>query len=139
MAKSINLDTAQRVDITCRRNDTFELNLTIKDNAGASSFTGSDKFKMQVRSADDEADTVVPKLSTTGTFGGTYFTAGVEGFLDVDTADYANGVVKIKGLAADMDVDSGLYVYDIQFTDVDAPKTSTLLYGTFKINEDVTI
>lgn len=138
MAKSINLDTAQRVDITCRKNDTFELNLTIKDGI-SSAFTGSDTFKMQVRSADDEADTVVPKLSTTGTFGGTFFTAGVEGFLDVDKADYANGVVKFKGLASDMDIDSGLYVYDIQFTDVDAAKTSTLLYGTFKINEDVTI
>jgi hypothetical protein len=138
MAKSINLDTAQRVDITCRRNDTFELNLTIKDGT-SSAFAGDDTFKMQVRSADDEADTVVPKLSTTGTFGGTFFTAGVDGFLAVDTADYANGVVKFKGLAADMDVDSGLYVYDIQFTDVSAPKTSTLLYGTFKINEDVTI
>ena len=33
MAQTINLDTSQRVDITCRKGDTFDLSLTLKDNA----------------------------------------------------------------------------------------------------------
>jgi hypothetical protein len=34
MASKVNLDISERLDITCRRGDTFELTLTLKDSTG---------------------------------------------------------------------------------------------------------
>ncbi len=34
MASSVNLDVAERLDITCRRGDTFSLTLTLNDSSG---------------------------------------------------------------------------------------------------------
>ena len=34
MANSINLDTAERLDITCRRGDSFALDLDVTDSSG---------------------------------------------------------------------------------------------------------
>ena len=58
MAKTINLDTSQRVDITCRKGDTFDLSLTLKDNAStpASVVADADTFKMEVRTTDEGGD-----------------------------------------------------------------------------------
>jgi hypothetical protein len=42
----------------------------------------------------------------------------------------------VEKAASDMDVTSGLYVYDIQQADT---TVKTYLYGVFKINEDITL
>ena len=34
MASKVNLDIAEKLDITCRRGDSFELSLTLKDSSG---------------------------------------------------------------------------------------------------------
>ena len=34
MASKVNLDISERLDITCRRGDTFSLTLTLKDSSG---------------------------------------------------------------------------------------------------------
>ena len=34
MANKVNLDVAEKLDITCRRGDTFSLTLTLKDSSG---------------------------------------------------------------------------------------------------------
>ena len=34
MAQKVNLDVAERLDITCRRGDSFSLSLTLKDSTG---------------------------------------------------------------------------------------------------------
>ena len=51
MAKKVNLDIAQDLNITCRRGDTFNLTVTLKDAAGIGLQlkTGKYKFIMQVR------------------------------------------------------------------------------------------
>ena len=53
MATSVNLDIASRVDITCRKGDTFTLELTFKDEDGVviDLSTGYD-WVMQVRESD---------------------------------------------------------------------------------------
>ena len=50
MALKANLDIAQRLDITCRKGDTFELIITIKDaNGTALDLSTYADFEMDVR------------------------------------------------------------------------------------------
>lgn len=141
MAQTVNLDVAKRVDIICRRNDTFELVLTIKDNTGVSSIATEDGFKMQVRTSDlDEGTALMNGLKVENSDGTSDTGSGTDGNI-VITTNPAEATATFKCIAGDMDLESGLYVYDIQHLDYDAtnPKTTTLIYGTFKIVEDVSI
>lgn len=125
MATSVNLDIASRVDITCRKGDTFTLELTFKDEDGnvIDLSTGYD-WVMQVRESD-----------TSSTF-------ALSGDSD-DDADNdfgfvsdANGVLKISSPASIMAaIDGGIYVYDLQ--SVQGSTIVTWMYGVFKVNEDV--
>lgn len=48
---SVNLDIAQRLDITCRKGDTFSLTLNITDSAGTAINLSAYTFEMEVRNA----------------------------------------------------------------------------------------
>ena len=157
MAQTINLDTSQRVHIICKRGDTFELQLTLKDSGnnsiislgedGTGGGTGpneDDSFKMEVRTADyedtaygtggDNNDGIILSTEDDGT-----------GPKQIDVVMDSNadttGTVKFFVDAATMaTVSSGIYVYDIEMTDVsESNKVTTLIYGTFKVNEDVSV
>lgn len=165
MAQTINLDTSQRVDITCRKGDTFELSLTLKDNAStpASVVNENDSFKMEVRASDDSNtaygttagdtnDNIILSTLDPKTDGGD-LTAGTKEItvkdssgVDLPHADggsaiVTDGIVKFAVTSAIMATrPAGLYVYDIEMTDASASnKVTTLIYGTFKINEDVSV
>jgi len=130
MSKVLNLDRSQRLDLICRKGDTFTLNLELKDESGVALDLNDQRnkyaFKMDVRLSDTDQLNVVdvtPKISA-------------------DTP----GLVTFSVDAVNMIMDSGLYVYDIQQTRTDpAPdpdvvlSVDTLIFGTFKVNEDVTI
>ena len=51
MASKINLDITDKLDITCRQGDTFELTLTLKDSSGVGLplLTNDYSFLMPVR------------------------------------------------------------------------------------------
>ena len=53
-ATQINLDTAQRVDIICRKGDTFSLRLTLttSDTPPVAAFQVADVFRLEVRETD---------------------------------------------------------------------------------------
>lgn len=127
---SVNLDIARRVDITCRKGDTFNLEFIVKDSNGTplvvttpSSYT----FNMQVRITDTTGDPAT--IRTTGDT--------TTGFNIIGTD---NGVVTVTSSASFMaTVESGLYVYDLQATKVDDSSVQTWFYGVFKINEDVAV
>ena len=135
MQNTINLDRSQRLDIVCRKGDTFLLNLELKDEDGVRiDLTGDPtnvySFVMQVR-LSDTSETVLLSPS-------------------VQIDNKVDGLVTFSIPASDMSVNAGLYVYDIQQTreDTSRPSSSegyqelsveTLIYGTFKINEDVTV
>jgi hypothetical protein len=121
MATTINLDTSQRVDIICKRGDTFSLRLTLTDSDGAASFAQTDTFLMQVRDADTNDATT--ELSTTPTTP------------DPTSQTYIDFTFSPSTMR---DIDSGLYVYDIE-QETSAGAVTTLIYGTFKVNEDVAI
>jgi len=124
MATTINLDTSQRVDIICKRGDTFDLRLTLTTSSGAAAFTVSDTFLMQVRDSD---------LNDSATAADITLAATVDS-VDPTTQTY----VDFQFSAAQMrGVPSGLYVYDIE--QEASGVVTTLIYGTFKVNEDVSI
>ena len=133
MDNTINLDRSQRLDIICRKGDTFTLNLELKDDNGrAIDLTGNPfdiySFLMEVRLSDTSSTVVLtptPNIAST-----------------------VDGLVTFSVPAAGMVVNAGLYVYDIQQTRTDTVSrpvntqelsVETLLFGTFKINEDVTV
>ncbi len=125
MATKVNLDIASRVDITCRKGDTFSLELTFKDEEGVviDLSTGYD-WVMQVRESD---------TSTT-------FALSGDSNDDVDNnfgfVGDANGVLTITSPASIMaTIDGGIYVYDLQ--SVQGSTIVTWMYGVFQVNEDV--
>jgi len=135
MSNIINLDRSQRLDIVCRKGDTFTLNLELKDDNGKQiDLTGDPtnvySFMMEVRLSDKSTTAVLTP--------------------NVTIATNVDGLVTLSVPAENMTISSGLYVYDIQQTRTDTSRPSspgqslvlsvdTLLYGTFKVNEDVTV
>ena len=116
MENVINLDRSQRLDIICRKGDTFILFET----------TNVYSFVMEVRLSDTSATALLTPTVT--------------------ISQESTGLVTFTVPAATMIVNSGLYVYDIQQTrtnssisDSEVLAVETLVYGTFKINEDVTV
>ena len=101
MDNTINLDRSQRLDIICRKGDTFTLNLELKDDDGnAIDLTGNPfdvySFLMEVRLSDTSSTVVLtptPNIAST-----------------------VDGLVTFSVPAAGMVVNAGLYVYDIQQT-----------------------
>ena len=121
---TLQLDQAQRVDIVCRRGDTFKMVLNVTSSTGAPvnvTPATSFNYKMEVR----ETDTATGTIIASGSF---VFSGTASGVLTV--------TVSSTVMAA---VDSGLYVYDLQTTRVSDSFVQTWIYGTFKINEDVTV
>lgn len=117
MATQINLDTSTRVDITCRRGDTFKLEFTFTDDNGDAIDLTSYTWKMDVKETDTSSSDIIADSSFT-------YSGNTDGELTV-TATAAT-------MAA---VSGGLYVYDLQSTNGGTVKT--WVYGIFKINEDV--
>lgn len=117
---AINLDTAARLDITCRKGDTFIMELDFGE------LINSTGWLMHVRETDrSEDEIIIPAADFTFT-----------------VSDNDDGVTNAKlkiVIPADtmVDISSGLYVYDLQNTRASVVKT--YLYGLFKVNEDVTV
>ena len=118
---AINLDTAARLDITCRKGDTFIMELDFGETVNTNGWLmhvretdtseGDDNIIIEV---DDESITIEDNAS------------GV-----------TNAKITITISSDDMSlIDSGLYVHDFQNTSSGVVKT--YLYGLFKVNEDVT-
>tara|TARA_R110000772_G_scaffold156728_2_gene267939 strand:+ start:181 stop:561 length:381 start_codon:yes stop_codon:yes gene_type:complete len=126
MATSVNLDISKRVDIVCRKGNTFNLELLIKDALGVVIDVSTPTvytFKMEVRETDTSAATIIDTSAAGFTITGTNL-----------------GVVEITTTAAIMAaINAGLFVYDFQATKASDSSVQTWLYGTFRVNEDVTV
>lgn len=119
MAK-VNLDTASRLDIICRKGDSFNLSINFNEELSATAAN----WNLKVAETDESA-TFALELNDTANFS---FTANAEGV--------TNAIMSITVPGATMaGVAAGTYVYDLEHdngTDV-----RTYLYGTFLVNEDV--
>lgn len=136
MANSINLDVSQRVDITCRKGDSFELDLDITDENGDVKDVTSYTFKMEVRHTDtsnaaySDADSTIILSTEDG--------VGDSKEITYEAGNRNNGNLKFLVSSANMrGVPAGLYVYDIEA--ITSTSNTTWLHGLFKINEDVSV
>ena len=110
------------MDITCRKGDTFQLILNVKDSAGSDiDFSLYTDIHLQVRPHDE--DTATPIIDM-----------GLSAW-DTATVGQVTGTHSATDMSA---VDAGTYVYDLEFTDANGI-VATWFYGIFKINDDVTI
>ena len=140
MATKANLDVAERLDITCRKGDTFELPLNFKDSDGNNIALLTDRYDvfMQVRSPKKTANTKGALVAGTLTKGdqakGADRSTNV-GFRFEDADD--NGNVTLRASADTMtNFIPGRYTYDLQYTANN--KTTTVLKGSFTVNDDIT-
>ena len=125
-ATKINLDTSSRVDVTCRKGDTFSLRLTVTKADGTAAFVNGDIFLLQVRDSD------TGDLVTNGsdTFAATVTASNTDVSNKYIDFTVAHTVMKT--------MPSGLYVYDVE-QKTTSSVVSTLIFGTLKVNEDVSI
>ena len=126
MAKKINLDTASRVDVICRKGDTFKLKLTITDSEGDVNFAENDVFLFEVRESD--TGSIVQNTSSED-FSDSHPATSGEVTAKAITLEVAASVMKT--------MPAGLYVYDVE--QKSGSTVTTLIYGTLKVNEDVSI
>ena len=140
MGTKANLDVAERLDITCRKGDTFELPLNFKDSDGNNIALLTDEydFFMQVRSPKKTANTrgalVAGTLSKGDQAKGADKSSNV-GFNFEDIDDSGN--VTVRASADTMaNFVAGRYTYDLQYTVNN--KTTTVLKGSFTVNDDIT-
>ena len=118
---AINLDTAARLDITCRKGDTFSLELDFEQAVPTKVWT------MHVRETDtSEGEDNLIILEDNITFAVSDNSSGVTNALL--TVTISDNVMA--------EVQSGTYVYDLQ--NVISSETKTYLFGLFKVNEDIT-
>ena len=115
----VQLDVAKRLDITCRKGDTFNLVINVTDSAGTAVDLSTYSFKMQVKETDTSSTNVISNddITITGTAAG------------VLTVNIPSTVMT--------SVSGGLYAYDLQTINVGV--TQTWLTGVLKVNEDVTV
>jgi hypothetical protein len=126
MATKINLDTSERVDITCRKGDTFSLRLNITNADDTVGFTAGDVFLMEVRNSDTGnpvANTSDPVVE---------FVITVTADSDDVTAKYIDLTLAATTMKT---MPSGLYAYDIE--QKSGAVVTTLIYGTVRVIEDV--
>lgn len=132
MASKVNLDLSEKLDITCRKGDTFSLTLTLKDSTGTALqlSTLGYEFLMQVRSRSKE------KGERSLVIGSTSRGRTAEEGVNFSFATDDSGNVTITASADIMrKVAPGRYVYDIQQI-VDSVST-TILKGGFSVNDDI--
>jgi hypothetical protein len=116
-SNTVNLDNAQRVDIICRKGDTFSIEIDFYDaNNNPIDLTGY-SWKMDVSAYDGAPSPVLD---------------------DTDFTYLGNSTGKLFVSATStvmLTINAGEYVYGLQSTDAGTVKT--WLYGSFTVNEDM--
>lgn len=118
---TVNLDTASRLDIICRKGDTF--NLTIDFGTALGDAYSQDDFQMQVRDTDTSAEALINASNSEEP--GTFSIVGTELTIIIDDEVMDNN-------------EGGEYVYDLQSSS-SAQGVKTWLHGFFTIIEDITV
>ncbi len=148
MASSVNLDVAERLDIICRRGDTFSLTLTLNDSSGTAitlATSGYD-FLMDVKTSPQRTRSGVSEREVIASSNLSSSKANAKqlseeqktklstGFEFTDITD--SGTVRVAASADTMsNLPVGIFSYDIQ-QQVGGVVT-TILRGSFTVNEDI--
>lgn len=132
MASKVNLDVSEKLDITCRKGDTFSLTLTLKNSSGTALTlaTSSYEFLMQVRARQKvkgERKLIIGS-STRGK-------SRDEGINFAFTTDDLGNVTITATDDIMRRVEPGRYVYDLQ--QIVSGVSTTILRGNFMVNDDI--
>ena len=146
MASSVNFDTTEVLNITCREGDTFSMTVTLKDSTGTGLTFVTDNyvFYMQVKSViqsgniraartSERAVLQTPSLPTDEKSTALLFESPI-----IDDS----GNVTIEASAETMSkIKPGGYIYDLKYvkpssTGLDTHKT--VIRGNFTVNSQVT-
>ena len=134
---TVNFDTADTLDITARRGDTFSKTINLNDSAGTALTLTTDNYEfiMEVRSGSILIRGAAV-ISTTNS-------GSVSKLIFEPTVIDDSGNVTISASALTMrDILPGTYVYDIQYI---KPNSSglddhrTIIKGDFTINQDLSV
>ena len=134
MASKVNLDVSEKLDITCRKGDTFSLTITLKDSSGTALTlsTSEYKFLMQVWGSGRRA--------TSPVIGSTNLGQKVDNSFEEFVIDDSGNVTITASAATMRNVPAGKYVYDLQYvlpTSSGVDTHTTILRGSFVVNEDI--
>jgi hypothetical protein len=148
MASRISLDTADKLDIVCKRGDTFMLQLRMKDSNGVpiQLATLGYTFLMQVR---DPNEVILVEDNGTSAKGKVILSTpdakevvSKDGrpetnlsFEDITVDDNGN-VTIIANNNVMKQINPGRYIYDIQ--SVSSGVYKTIVRGSFVVNDDIT-
>ena len=118
---TVNLDTAARLGVVCRKGDSFQLVLDFGVAIPAST------WKLDVLTKSEGGSSILADTVFSYTRG---------------DGDATNSKLTIEATATEMNVTAGLYVYDLQVEDsgtqIDgANQVKTYLFGTFKVVDDI--
>ena len=128
-----NLDIAEKLDIVCKRGDSFNMTITMTDSAGSPIDLTDYTFSMEVKSKRIEGGRVAG-INNQHVYEDTILNH--EQITAVP--DASSGQVSFSVGAATMKTLSpGVYVYDIQYDNTS--EVRTILEGLFKINPDVSL
>jgi len=132
MASKVNLDVSEKLDITCRKGDTFSLSLTLKNSSGTALTlaTSNYEFLMQVRGRQKvkgERKLIIGS-STRGK-------TADEGINFAFTTDDSGNVTITATDDIMRRVEPGRYVYDLQ--QIVSGVSTTILRGNFMVNDDI--
>lgn len=132
-SNKVNLDVSEKLDITCRKGDSFELTINLKDSSGVGLplVTDNYEFLMQVKGFKTTQGRPLV-LSTLGKGEQRSESGSFIEFVDKDDS----GNVTIRSTAESMrEVTPGRYTYDLQYKTGTTVKT--ILKGRFVVNDDI--
>jgi len=137
MSTKVNLDVSEKLNITCKRGDTFNLGLLMKNSDGVALDVSGYRFLMQVKGNPDPDTGERPLILGTNQAGRLATANEGEVATNFDITSNASGNVTIKALASTMAlIEPGSYVYDIQQQDNNEVVT-TIFEGRFIVNDDI--
>ena len=137
MATKVNLDVSEKLNITCKKGDTFTLGLLMKDANGSPLDVSNYRFLMQVKGDPDPVTGERPLIIGTASEGKLAQKDGDGLATNFTISSTETGDVTITASARVMElVDAGSYVYDIQqINNIDV--TTTIFEGRFNVNDDI--
>lgn len=136
MANRVNLDVSEKLDITCKRGDTFSLGILLKDSSGTAIELSTNKYEflMQVRGAKNPRTKSRPLIMGTAAKGKSAERGGKSLNFTVTVDDSGNATFTAASSIME-NVAAGRYVYDIQ--QIVGDVSTTILEGRFIVNEDI--
>tara|TARA_R100000353_G_scaffold112719_3_gene80727 strand:+ start:194 stop:604 length:411 start_codon:yes stop_codon:yes gene_type:complete len=133
-ATNLNLDISSELNITIKRGDTLDFDITVKDTDGDAVDLTAYNFSMDIRSnlsprSKTQRGDVVLSDSTGG-----------KNSLLLSLVGAADGTLTVSASKeAIASITPGVYFYDISATKTSNSSTQTWFFGTFTVTADVTL